>query len=100
MNTLSLTFAANHPVGAGHFPGNPIVPGALLLAEVVHCIARAEAADFSACNIKAAKFPAPARPGDTVDIEYSRTAQGSLEFRCAVNGNQVLSGVLSATIGA
>ena len=32
MNKLTLQIAADHPTGAGHFPGNPIIPGALLLA--------------------------------------------------------------------
>lgn len=96
MSKLTLRFPANHPTGAGHFPGNPIIPGALLLAEVLRCIERVEGATFGSCNVKNAKFLAPARPGDTVEIEYARSAQGSLTFDCVVSGNKVLSGVVSA----
>jgi 3-hydroxymyristoyl/3-hydroxydecanoyl-(acyl carrier protein) dehydratase len=92
MSKLTLRLAADHPTAAGHFPGNPIIPGALLLAEVVRCIEQAEGARFVSCNVKAAKFLAPARPGDTVEIEYSRSAQGTLEFQCTVGGTKVLSG--------
>ncbi|HLP98920.1 MAG TPA: hypothetical protein VK149_10780 [Sideroxyarcus sp.] len=100
MTQLTLHIAANHPTGAGHFPGNPIIPGALLLAEVLRCIERAEGVHFSACNVKNAKFLHPARPGDTVTIEYGRSAQGTLEFQCAVGGSKVLAGAVSATAGA
>ena len=97
MNRLTLNIPANHPTGAGHFPGNPIIPGALLLAEVLRCIERAEGKHFTSCNVKTAKFLHPARPGDTVEIEYARSAQGTMEFKCAVAGAIVLSGGIVAS---
>ena len=96
-NKLTLRIAANHPTGAGHFPGNPIIPGALLLAEVLRCIEQAEKAHFASCNVKTAKFLHPARPGDTVEIEYARSAQGTIEFQCAVAGTRVLAGGVVAS---
>ena len=97
MNKLTLQIPANHPTGAGHFPGNPIIPGALLLAEVLRSIEQAEGRNFFACNVKAAKFLHPARPGDLVEIEYARSAQGTIEFQCAVAGTKVLSGGIVAS---
>lgn len=97
MNKLTLHIASNHPTGAGHFPGNPIIPGALLLAEVLRCIESAEGKSFSTCNVKAAKFLHPARPGETVEIEYARSAQGTIEFQCTVDGTKVLSGGIVAS---
>ena len=96
MKKLTLNFSATHPTAAGHFPGNPIIPGALLLAEVLRCIEQAEGARYVSCNVKAAKFLHPARPGDTVEIEYSYSAQGTIEFQCAVGGTRVLSGGIVA----
>jgi 3-hydroxymyristoyl/3-hydroxydecanoyl-(acyl carrier protein) dehydratase len=92
MNKLTLHIAADHPTGTGHFPGNPIIPGALLLAEVLRCIEQAEGTRFASCNVKAAKFLHPARPGDTIEIEYARSARGTIEFECAAGGTKVLSG--------
>ena len=92
MNTLSLHFAANHPTAAGHFPGNPIIPGALLLAEVLRRIKQTEGTRFASCNIRAAKFLHPVRPGDTVEIAYAVSASGTIEFRCTVAGINVLTG--------
>jgi 3-hydroxyacyl-[acyl-carrier-protein] dehydratase len=97
MNKLTLHIAADHPTGAGHFPGNPIIPGALLLAEVLRIVAAAEKMHITSCNIKSAKFQHPVRPGDSVDIEYAFTTTGALDFKCAVAGIRVLSGVISTT---
>lgn len=96
MNNSTLHLAADHPTGDGHFPGNPIIPGALLLAEVLRCIERSEGADYSSCNVKAAKFLHPVRPGDTVEVVYTFSAQGTIEFQCEVAGTKVLSGAVSA----
>lgn len=97
MNKLTLQFDVAHPTGTGHFPGNPIIPGALLLAEVLHSIEQAEGPRFASCNVKAAKFLHPARPGDMVEIEYARSALGTIEFQCAVGGTKVLSGGIVAS---
>ena len=97
MNKLTLRIAADHPTAAGHFPGNPIIPGALLLAEVLRSIEQAEGVRFASCNIKTAKFLHPVRPGDAVMIEYRHSAQGALEFQCAVDGTKALSGAIVAS---
>lgn len=100
MNTLTLQIAAHHPTGAGHFPGNPIIPGALLLADVIKTIADAEQLTFVTCNIKQAKFQRPARPGDSVEIDYTTSAPGQFNFQCNVAGSTVLTGAFSATVQA
>lgn len=97
MNKLSLHLAASHPTAAGHFPGNPVIPGALLLAEVLRCIERAENTQFVPCSIKAAKFLHPVRPGDTVTIEYAVSTSGTIEFQGAVAGIKVLTGGVVAS---
>ena len=100
MNKLILFFAADHPTSAGHFPGNPIIPGALLLAEVLRCIEQTQGLSCVSCNVKSAKFHHPARPGDCVNIEYSYSTQGDIDFQCAVTGTKVLSGVIRTTAEA
>jgi 3-hydroxymyristoyl/3-hydroxydecanoyl-(acyl carrier protein) dehydratase len=100
MNKLTLCIAADHPAGVGHFPGNPIIPGALLLAEALRSIGDNMGVRLVSCNVKSAKFQHPVRPGDRVEIEYSYSAQGVIDFRCAVAGTRVLSGAISATVDA
>ena len=96
MTTLTLRYAPDHPTATGHFPGNPIIPGALLLAEVLAAIAKANGSERASCTVKSAKFQHPVRPGDRVDIEYRNTASGAIAFDCTVAQTQVLSGVISA----
>ena len=92
MRELTLTFAADHPVAAGHFPGNPIIPGALLLAQALRCIERAWQIAPGPCRVCSAKFPHPARPGDRLRIEVSGSPASHVRFSCAVDGVKVLLG--------
>jgi len=91
---LMLGFSANHPCGAGHFPGNPIIPGALLLDEVLAGIGANLAIDDAAWHVKSAKFPQPVRPGNVVHINYAQAPNGEIRFECTVSGNKVMSGIV------
>ena len=95
MTALMVKFAVNHPCGAGHFPGNPIIPGALLLDEVLACIATDLGIADVMWRIKSAKFPQPVRPGDTVHIDYTQTANGEIRFEGSVSDSKVMSGIAS-----
>jgi len=69
---IAHTVPADHPSLAGHFPGQPLLPGALVLAEVMEAIQRVPAlvARLGATpTLAAAKFLAPVRPGSTLSIE-------------------------------
>lgn len=98
MQNLTIQFDANHPTGAGHFPGNPIIPGALLLADVLKLISNAANIRLTACHVQSAKFQHPVRPGDLLDIEYDCSANNVISFKCAVAEQVVLSGVIRATL--
>lgn len=93
MAALTLQFAADHPCGPGHFPGNPVIPGALLLDEVLSRIATDLDLDGGSWRVKSAKFPQPVRPGDIVHISYTHAANGEIRFECTVSGSKVMSGI-------
>lgn len=93
MAEIKFRFPADHPCGAGHFPGNPIIPGALLLDEALACIAADLSIRNPAWRVKSAKFPQPARPGDEISAKYTLSPGGDIRFECTVSGNKVLSGV-------
>lgn len=66
MHTLNVTVAVDHPAFAGHFPGQPLLPGVSLLAEVLEAVlGEPELARQlgAAPRISAVKFLAPVRPG-------------------------------------
>lgn len=62
----SFAVAPSSPCVDGHFPGNPVVPGAVLLAEAASCLA---AEGLAIARIRRLKFRRPVAPGETVDIE-------------------------------
>ena len=79
----------NHPVFVGHFPGQPLLPGALLVSEVMEAMARVPAmvARLGAHpTLAAVKFLSPVRPGATVDISLHPETGASrgvrFEVRC------------------
>lgn len=67
MLATPLRFAADHPCFAGHFPGDPLVPGALLLDAVAAAL-RTAGGGRIAC-IGSVKFMAPLRPNEAAVIE-------------------------------
>jgi 3-hydroxyacyl-[acyl-carrier-protein] dehydratase len=89
---LRTTLAADHPAAAGHFPGNPVIPGAVLLSEALRLMEVGLGRSLSPYRIRRAKFPHPARPGDDLHIEFTGFAQSAIRFKCAVRGNTVLVG--------
>lgn len=71
------TFAADDPMFAGHFPGNPIVPGVILTEALAQLAGIAGASDrgFLLSAIRAMKFPAAARPGKPILLRAKKTGQ-------------------------
>ena len=77
------TIGADHPALPGHFPGDPIVPGVVLLHEVLSALPQA-------MNIPWAKFHAPLMPGE----EFSIRIDGQ-RFSVHCGGTLIASGGLS-----
>lgn len=63
----TLTIAAAHPTFAGHFPGNPLLPGVVLLDLIL-----AAAGITAIAGITRLKFLRPVGPGERVDYTLTR----------------------------
>ncbi len=79
-NDVEISFPVDHPAAAGHFPGNPIVPGALLLDRALRAIGLT-----APVEIRHAKFLRPVRPGDKVILHWKSTPNGGVDFECRLN---------------
>jgi 3-hydroxymyristoyl/3-hydroxydecanoyl-(acyl carrier protein) dehydratase len=92
---IERVFRPDHPASQGHFPGNPIVPGAELLSETIIAIGHRLNVSLVPFQIVSAKFLRPVRPGERVVIDFTRFAGGEVEFECAVDARPVLTGRMS-----
>lgn len=90
---------ADHPAAAGHFPGNPVMPGVVLLDEVLRVAARHHIGE-PPWVVKAAKFLRPVRPGEELVIRLRPPAQGQVKFECSVGDVLAVSGALAQGDGA
>jgi 3-hydroxymyristoyl/3-hydroxydecanoyl-(acyl carrier protein) dehydratase len=92
LTTVERGFPPDHASALGHFPGNPIIPGALLLSEVLRAIETDLGRTLYPFQIKAAKFLHPVRPGDRLLIEFSGPDGKKIKFSCTASGTEVLVG--------
>jgi len=79
----------NHPSYAGHFPGDPIVAGVLLLDLIVEALGRG-----APRLIRSVKFHGVVRPGDAFTLRY-RAGGEALQFRGVDGERLLLEGTLS-----
>jgi 3-hydroxymyristoyl/3-hydroxydecanoyl-(acyl carrier protein) dehydratase len=70
----TLRITANHPAYQGHFPGNPLLPGVVLLAEALAALEKGE------WTVDNAKFLQPVAPGTTLTLFHETTAAGGVRL--------------------
>ncbi len=94
--TRRLAIPADHPAFAGHFPGMPMLPGALLLDAALEVLAREQALDLRLWRLSFAKFLQVVRPGTALEVTHAPAPNG--DWRITVSGasGPVLSAALVA----
>ncbi|MES2488614.1 MAG: hydroxymyristoyl-ACP dehydratase [Pseudomonadota bacterium] len=85
----SASIAADHPCLVGHFPGNPIVPGVLLLELVANAVREWQGAQAWIRKFNHVKFVGLLRPDEHVEILLSGDST-QIKFRCSC-GDRLLS---------
>jgi 3-hydroxyacyl-[acyl-carrier-protein] dehydratase len=104
------SFEASDPMFAGHFPGNPIVPGVILteaLAQAAGIAAASAHSDnerpiFLLSAIRTMKFLQPVRPEQQIDLRAEKIAatEALLQFKvtASVDGATVAEGQLVLSV--
>jgi 3-hydroxymyristoyl/3-hydroxydecanoyl-(acyl carrier protein) dehydratase len=81
---------ANHPTLPGHFPGAPLVPGVVILDEVLAALIEWRQ-DSQLTGIRLVKFLAPLTPEQAFTISFSAKSERAAEINfCCRAGDRVI----------
>ena len=95
-HAATLRVPAKHPALTGHFPGNPIVPGVVVLDAVISAAEAWLGASFQVRGLSHAKFLAPLKPDEAARIELE--LRGSrLDFAVFRGQDPIATGTLGIT---
>lgn len=97
MIAVERTFGVDHPTAAGHFPGHPVIPGAVLLGELVHMLQASLGEALPTLEFKAVKFLHPVRPGDRLSIVIDAISEFDYKFECKLEQTTAVIGTLRRT---
>ncbi|MEP6820837.1 MAG: 3-hydroxyacyl-ACP dehydratase FabZ family protein [Chthoniobacterales bacterium] len=96
----SMKFAADDPMFAGHFPGNPLVPGVILTEALAQTAGIAAASGYPAdarplfllSAIRGMKFQRAARPEEMIRLRAEKLAQVNdlVQFGVKATVNEVM----------
>ena len=89
-----LCIPATHPSLPGHFPGQPVVPGVVILDAVQRAI-EAASGELPALKLPQMKFMQPLLPGEDALIEVDATATGRWRFRVLRGDALIASGEMA-----
>ncbi len=92
-----LPIPADHPAYQGHFPGNPILPGVVLLDAALTAVAIARVASVVGWQVLTAKFHSIVRPGDALMLDHEALSNGTVRFVIRNRDHLVASGMLKPT---
>ncbi len=90
-DSLRFVVAADHPALAGHFPGAPILPGAVLLDFAWRACRSQLPSGAALKEVVQAKFLSPALPGDVLDFSVEPQS-AHIAFQCRAGQRRVAQG--------
>jgi len=93
-----LCIAPDHPALAGHFPGTPIVPGVMLLDEVLHALQLLTPTPISQWHIAAVKFHRVVRPNEPLQLTLEPPSDGATQFELRRGEQLIASGSVAPNV--
>ena len=87
--------SADHPSLPGHFPGAPLVPGVVILDEVLAAFDEWRK-DCQVTGIRTVKFLVPLKPDELFTIHFSASEDsgGEVDFWCQIRARKIVEGLL------
>lgn len=83
-----------HPSLAGHFPGSPVIPGVVILDEVIAYISETKERNITVSSIPYIKFLNPMEPDEDFTINLAENEKSKINFSVESHGKTILSGSL------
>lgn len=97
--TSTFVIQDSHPATEGHFVGNPLVPGVVILDYVRQALAQMDES-LVMQRFSRVKFTRPLTPGNNLAVRISARDAGSYRFACTDAANSsIASGEFSAVSG-
>lgn len=84
---------ATHPSLPGHFPGNPVVPGVVLLEEILTAVRKWQP-ESRIRGLQAVKFLHPVAPDSRFSIALEVLSPGKITFRCSAGQKLLNTGTI------
>lgn len=85
---------SDHPALPGHFPGQPVVPAAVLLTRIA-AVARAAHPGLIVSGIRKAKFVRSLAPDEPFEIALETPSATGLRFACRSHAGTIVEGRLT-----
>jgi 3-hydroxymyristoyl/3-hydroxydecanoyl-(acyl carrier protein) dehydratase len=85
----------DHPAFEGHFPGEPVLPGVVLLAEALALIEADTGIAADGWTLESGKFHGVVGPGARLEFVHRAHGGNGRRFEVREEGRLVASGVLA-----
>ncbi len=91
----TIDISAEHPAYEGHFPGNPVLPGVILIDATLHAIANLIGVPLNQCCLTSIKFLNVVRPGQALTLQFQHEPPSTFRFAIVAHGQTAAKGLFS-----
>lgn len=91
-HSAAMHIQADHPSLSGHFPGDPIVPGVIMLERIADELRSWRAMRLA--RVIEAKFMAPLLPGQRAELVLSESGPDRFRFVIALGEQAIARGII------
>ncbi len=96
--TSAFTINPDHPALPGHFPGNPVVPGVVILEQLFAALGEVHPGR-TCTGVRRMKFLRLLRAGERVEVRFGEAKADGILVKASVAGEPLIDGRLTLAAG-